>query len=430
MLILADDLGQIECSPYAPKDGPTPATTPNMQRLAKAGMTFSQAFVPSASCAPNRASLLTGLNIARHGAVNNHDKPRPAIKKWPAYFQELGYELAAFGKVSHYKHTVDYGFDEFAFDTFHDHRGIGAAVEFLEKRNPAQAKPLCLLVGTNWPHVPWPDEINGYDPAKLRLPPTMVETPATRDAFARYLTAVTKADADLGVIYDAAEKHLGTNTLFVFTSDHGAQFPFGKWNCYDAGLRVPLIAKWSGVIKPDSQTKAIVSWLDLLPTMTDAAGGTPPVSGLAADQIDGQSFLPILNGKQEKHREQVFAAHNRDQQMNVYPIRSVRDEKWKYIQNLRPDFKHTTHIDKQPGKNDYFATWVEKAKSDATAAELVKRYHTRPAEELYDLAADPYEEHNLATLPEHSARVTKMREEVKSWMLQMGDKGLTGPPPK
>src|SRR5688572_18533909 len=103
VLLIADDLGQIECSPYAIKDGPTPAGTPNMQRLAEAGMTFTQALVVSPSCAPNRASLLTGLHIARHGAVNNHDKPRDNIKKWPTYFRKLGYEVMAFGKVSHYK---------------------------------------------------------------------------------------------------------------------------------------------------------------------------------------------------------------------------------------------------------------------------------------------------------------------------------------
>ena len=93
VLFLADDLGQIECSPYASKEGPTPARTPNMLRLAEAGMTFTQAFVASPSCAPNRATLLTGLHIARHGAVNNHDKPQAGIKKWPAYFHELGYEV-------------------------------------------------------------------------------------------------------------------------------------------------------------------------------------------------------------------------------------------------------------------------------------------------------------------------------------------------
>jgi N-sulfoglucosamine sulfohydrolase len=430
VLFISDDLGQIECSPYARKDGPTPARTPNMQRLAEAGMTFTQAFVASPSCAPNRATLLTGLYTARHGAVNNHDKPRAAIKKWPAYLRELGYEVVAFGKVSHYKHTTDYGFDHFAYDGFHDHRGIAAAVELLAKRDPAKAKPLCLIVGTNWPHVPWPDDAEGYDATTLRLPPTMIDTPATRTALARYLTACAKADTDLGVIYDAAEKHLGANTLFLFTSDHGAQLPFGKWNCYDAGIRVPLIAKWSGVIAANSRTKALVSWVDLLPTFIEAAGGAPPASGFGAEQIDGRSFLGVLNGKAEAHREQVFAAHNRDQNMNVYPIRSVRTENWKYIKNLLPNARHTTHIDKQPARHEYWPTWIEKAKADSRASDLVMRYHTRPEEELYDLAADLFEERNLAAMPEHADRLGRMRKDLRDWMDQNRDVGLSASPPK
>src|SRR6185369_9374486 len=129
--------------------------TPNMQRLADAGLTFTRAFVASPSCAPSRAAMLTGLMPARNGAEANHTKPRAELKTWPGYFQEIGYEVAAFGKVSHYKYTSDYGFDKFDFDGFHDHRGIAAAVEFMKKRDTKTAKPLCLMVGTNWPHVPW-----------------------------------------------------------------------------------------------------------------------------------------------------------------------------------------------------------------------------------------------------------------------------------
>src|SRR5687767_3385217 len=153
VLFLADDFSQLDSSPY----GNNAIHTPNMQRLAAAGMTFTRAYVASPSCAPSRAALLTGLMPARNGAEPNHSKPRPELKKWPAYFHELGYEVVAFGKVSHYRYTADYGFDRFAHDTFHDHGGIPAAVEFLKNRPRSAAKPLCLFVGSNWPHVPWPE---------------------------------------------------------------------------------------------------------------------------------------------------------------------------------------------------------------------------------------------------------------------------------
>ena len=200
--------------------------TPNMQRLAESGMTFSRAFVASPSCAPSRAALLTGLMPARNGAEANHSKPRAELKKWPAYFKDLGYEVAAFGKVSHYRHTADYGFDTFAHDTFHDHAGIPAAVEFLKRRDKATAKPLCLFVGSNWPHVPWPEEAPGYDPDRLTLPAGGIDTPATRQWRARYLAAVSKADDDLGVIYNAARETLGRGRCLPSRATMG---PSGRW---------------------------------------------------------------------------------------------------------------------------------------------------------------------------------------------------------
>ncbi len=176
VVFLTDDHSQLDGSPYGSKA----IRTPNMQRLADAGMTFTRAYVASPSCAPSRAALLTGLMPARNGAEANHSKPRAVIKKWPAYFQELGYEVVAFGKVSHYRHSADYGFDHFAHDTFHDHASIPAAVEFLKNRPRADAKPLCLMVGSNWPHVPWPEENLGYDPNRLPLPAGSIDTPETR----------------------------------------------------------------------------------------------------------------------------------------------------------------------------------------------------------------------------------------------------------
>jgi N-sulfoglucosamine sulfohydrolase len=388
-----------------------------MQRLADKGLTFNQAFVPSPSCAPARAALLTGLMPARNGAEPNHAKPHPELKKWPAYFQELGYEVVAFGKVSHYKHTADYGFDHFAHDTFHDHAGIPAAVEFLKKRNRATAKPLCIFVGSNWPHVPWPETAEGYNPASLTLPATSVDTPATREWRARYAAAVTKADDDLGLIYQAARATLGDQALFLFSSDHGAQWPFGKWNLYEAGICVPLIVEWPGVVKPGTRTEAMVSWIDFLPTLIEVAGGKAPKG------IDGRSFLPVLQAKKKTHRDRIFTTHSGDNRFNVYPMRSVRSDRWKYIRNLHPEFAFTTHIDLPVnlGQRAYFATWENVAKTNTAVAAIVKRYHARPAEELYDLDVDPAEQQNLAFDPRHASRVKKMRAELERWMRDQGD---------
>ncbi len=412
VVFLADDLSWADCSPFGGKEVPTP----NMGRLAKDGMTFTHAFVSSPSCAPSRAALLTAFDPMRNGAMLNHAKPHADLKKWPAYFKDLGYEVVAIGKVAHYAQVTGYGFDHASHFKYHEDECVNEAVKWLEARK--SDKPLCLLVGTNWPHVPWPKEATV---TAKSVPPTLVDTPETRDARGKYLAAVANADRDLGLVYDAAKKHLGDDLLFAFTADHGSQFPFGKWNCYDAGVRTPLLVAWPGKVKAGSTTTAMVGWIDLLPTLLAACGGKPP------EKVSGRSFLDVLTGKADKHREQVFFTHSGDGKMNEYPMRAVRDDRWKYIRNLDPAREHHTHVDKgnagADGRN-YWDSWAAKAKTDDAAAAVVKRYHTRPAEELYDLTADPHELKNLTAEPKRADRLKAMSKDLDAWMKANGDDGL------
>jgi len=420
VIFLADDLSWSDCSIYNPQCG---IRTPKMERLAQAGMTFTHAFVASPSCAPSRGVLLTGLSPVRNGAMFNHTVPEPSHKRWPAWFQELGYEVAAIGKVAHYATVQQYGFDHCSHFNYHQDDCIDAALAWLEQR--ASRKPLCLFVGTNWPHVPWPEK-SDYSPDALPLPPTQVDTPETRQYRARYAAAVALADRDLGRVYDAARQRLGPDTLVFFSSDNGAQFPFGKWNLYDAGIRMPLVVVWPGRIAPGTRTDAMVTWEDFLPTCLEAAGATPPPSGERSGRISGRSFLAVLRGEKSAHRDRVFTTHSGDGRMNEYPMRSVRSRDWKYIRNLTPGAEHHTHIDKArdgDGKG-YWSSWSLKAATDPAAAAIVKRYHTRPAEELYDLAADPCEQRNLAADPAQAERLAQFRAELDAWMKANGDEGL------
>ena len=411
VVFLADDLGWAECSTSGGREIPTP----NMARIVADGMNFTHAFVASPSCAPSRAALLTGLDPMRNGAMLNHARPRAGVKTWPAYFHDLGYEVVSFGKTAHYAQVTGYGFDHASHFKYHQDDCVEAAVDWLSKR--ASDRPLCLLVGTNWPHVPWPKaEARGA----FTLPPNLVDTPATRGAWARYAAAVARADRDLGMVYDAARERLGPDALFVFSGDHGAQFPFGKWNGYDVGIRTPLIVAWPGRVAPGSRSDALVSWIDLLPTCLEAAGGKPP------EGIGGRSFLDVLLGKRAGHRDAVFVTHSGDGEMNRYPLRAVRDRRWKYIRNLDPDAEHHTHIDRAKAGDGraYWDSWVEAAKSDPAAAEVVRRYHRRPAEELYDLDADPWELSNLASDPAHADVLGRLRADLDAWMKDQGDEGL------
>lgn len=249
-----------------------------------------------------------------------------------------------------------------------------------------------------------------------------MDTKETREARSRYLAAVANADRDIGLIYHAAKKNLGDEVLFAFSSDHGSQFPFGKWNCYDAGVRTPLLVVWPGKVKAGSTSDAMVSWIDMLPTLLEACGGKP------SEKVSGRSFLPVLLGAKKAHRQRVFLTHSGDGKMNEYPIRAVRTEKWKYIRNLNPAREHHTHVDMGNAGTDgraYWDSWVTKARTDDTASTVVRRYIMRPAEELYDVIADPWELNNLAANPDHADTVQLLRSDLDVWMQANGDDGLT-----
>jgi arylsulfatase A-like enzyme len=405
VVFLTDDLGQLDSQPY----GSTDVRTPHMQRLAESGLTFTHAFIASPACAPSRAAFLTGLMPARNGAEANHTNKRNGIASLTENLKSLDYEVAAFGKVAHGKDGDRHGFD--LLRPKHDAETVR---DYLTSRDAA--KPLCLFVGTHEPHVPWLS-IEGYDPEKVTLPPTFLDTPETREFRSRYYTDVTKADTELGEIRALANEFLGKDSLFVFTSDHGAQWPFGKWNLYDAGIRVPLIVSWPGVIKPSSRTSAMVQWTDILPTLIDAAKGETP------SNIDGRSFLSVLQGKTDQHREAIFTTHSSDGRMNVYPIRSIRTQDWKLIWNLHPEFAHTTHIDKALAKDGgrYWVSWFDLSKSNQVAKAKVHRYHQRPEYELYDLVNDPFEQNNMIDSAVQSDRIGDLKRQLEKWMEEQKD---------
>ncbi len=408
VVFLSDDHTWRDSSLY----GSTEIETPNLDRVAALGMTFNRAYVNSPACAPARAALLTGLYPARNGAEPNHARPRADIKKLPAYLQELGYEVVSFGKVGHYAQTSEYGFDIARHFGYHEDVAIPNAVQWLEERQSEQ--PLCIIVGTNWPHVPWPQDGSEFPTEEIEVPPHHVDTPGTRLWRSRYLAAVRTMDDELGMVFDAAHAKFGGDFFFLHTSDHGAQWPFAKWNLYEDGIRTPFIATWPGVIEPGSQTDALVSWVDILPTLVDVAGGPPPSPG-----IDGLSVLPVLRGETTVHREHIFATHSGDGDNNVYPMRSVSTtDGWKYIRNLHPEFLFTTHI---TNFDAYWQTWTTAAQSDPHALQRVAAYQQRPAAELYDLASDPWELDNLIDDPAHAARAAELADELDQWMLETGD---------
>jgi uncharacterized sulfatase len=409
VVYLADDLSASDVSSY----GGTDIQTPAIDQLAAQGMSFDRAFVASPSCAVSRAALLTGLMPARNGAEENHSYPREDILRLPKVLNEMGYQTAAFGKVAHLKSAPNYHFH--VIDMDQDITDLQDTVkQFLENRT--DKRPLALFVGVSDPHVPWPRE-STVDPDELNMPPQLLDTPQTRVQRSRYLQEVKNLDAYLGRLMQLAEKHMAKDKLFVFSSDHGAQFPFGKWTLYDEGIRVPLIVSRPGKIEPGRRTDAMVNWIDILPTLIDVGGGKVPQG------LDGLSFKPVLEGRSSEHRQRIFTTHSGDLLMNVYLSRSVRTDRYKLVWNPHPEFAFTTYIDLllRETSGDYFKQWTELAKTDPHAQDVINRYYSRPQYELYDLQQDPHELQNLAGSTGLEQIQQDLTVELKAWIQEQGD---------
>ena len=409
LIFLADDLSLRDLPTY----GNGGARTPNLDAFAREALVFERAFVASPTCAPSRAALLTGLTPARNGAIFNHQYKRDDVRSLPPVFNELGYQTASFGKIAHgprdmLRHGFTYTKPGNALDP-------AAVAQWLERRDRSQ--PVCLFVGTKWPHVPWPQN-EGYDPASVQLRRFHPDLPEFRRDWVRYLSAVSRADRDFGTILDIVRRALGPDTLVVFSSDHGAQVPFGKFTLYDEGIRSPLVLSWPGRIEP-GRTRAMVSWLDLLPTLLELAGGVVP------EGLDGRSFASVVHEPAREHRDRIFTTHNGDGRANVYPIRSVRTARWKYIRNLQPDWIFSNHSDRfrKDGAGSYFDAWETAAARDPLVALLLARYRQRPMEELYDLENDSDELNNLAADSRFAGNLVALRAELDTWMREQGDDG-------
>lgn len=424
VLYLTDDHGVDFVGCY----GNTAVRTPNIDRLAGEGMKFNSVFAASPTCSPSRAAIFTGLWPQRNGTMGNHTDCRPGIKSLPAYLKPLGYRVVAANKTDVRPASV-FGWERLPAtlptdQKFRRYRAEGLDTAKVDRFIAGHVRdhpdqPLCLLLGDNGAHVVW--ETNRvFDPNTLPLTPLLVDTPITRQALANYYQDIATTDSRVGEVLASLQRHgLATNTLFIYTTDQGAEWPRCKWTLYDSGLKVPFLARWPGVVKPGTQSSALISFVDLLPTLTTIAGGERP------RDIDGVSFAAVLRDPSAAGRQEVFASHSGDGTMNMFPIRAVRDSRFKYILNLHPERDWTTHFTKVADIPNSHArvwnTWVEKAKTDPAASRLVSAIVHHPAEELYDTQTDPHELTNLVGRTEMKPVLERLQGQLAQWRQQVGD---------
>ena len=408
LFILADDCTYRDIGCYGGQ-----AHTPNINELAKEGMRFTHSFQAAPMCSPTRHNIYTGLYPVKSGAYPNHTFAKAGTKSIVHYLKPLGYRVALSGK----RHIATKEVFPFEYLPGNKNPDMKAVDEFVASAK-AEGKPFCLFACSNEPHTPWnKGDAGRYKPEKLKLPPYLVDTPETREGFSKYLAEITYLDGQVSDLLEILEKHgLSDNTLIIFTSEQGCSLPFGKWTCYDTGLQNALVARWPGRIKAGSVSDAMIEYVDVVPTFVDAAGRKP------APVLEGKSYLGVLLGKTNKHKEHVYGLQTTRGIINGsehFGIRQVRSRRFKYIVNLTPDVKFRNVF----MKKEIYASWRKKAQIDADAADKIRRFENRPGEELYDVVNDPYEWHNLADDPKYSKVKKELRTKLYKWMAQQGDEG-------
>lgn len=423
LIILADDCTYNDLPVYGGEN----AKTPNIDRLAAEGLVFSHAYLGIAMCQPCRSELYSGLYPMGHGATWNHSASRPAITSLPHHLGTLGYRTGLSGK-EHIKPKKCFPFEEVGgFDKSCVRNPTQPhATEFIEEFMTRSADPFCLVVALVEPHVPWVmGDAAQYPPAKLKLPANMADTPKTREAFARYLAEITYMDAQVGDILAALKKSgRERETLVLFSSEQGSQFPGNKWTNWDTGVHTALIARWPEKVKAGERSDALIQYCDVAPTLVELAGGDPSGFG-----YDGGSFSATLLDPSRTHREFVYAMHNNVPEGPAYPVRSVSNGRFRYIRNLTPEAVYIErHLMGLVGdgllNNPYWGTWIYFAGENPRTGALVSRYLKRPAEQLYRTSSDPYEMNNLAGVPEFGEVQRALSAKLDEWMKAEGDPGV------
>jgi arylsulfatase A-like enzyme len=387
--------------------------TPNLDLLAASGVRFERAFCTAPQCSPSRAALATGRFPHSNGVMGlTHGRFGWDLHPGEQTIAELlgggGYETHLFGLQHVSPHAERLGFQHihregFAADV------AGEVAAFLRNDIEEPERPLYLEINLREPHRPY--DQGGVEPdasAGVTIPAYLPDTPASREEFAALQGAIHVADDAVGVILAALNATgLAETTLFLFTTDHGVAMPRAKCTLYDPGIGVALMVRGPGAaLSPGAVVDPLISNVDVLPTLLAAAGVSLP------DNLQGRSFLPLLQGKGYEPRAEIFAEKTYHSYYD--PMRGIRTERHKYIRNFSSAFLVEVPGDVQRGP--IYRTELQRYVSA-----------THPAVELYDLSADPFEQHNLAGDPEAAPVERELDDRLWRWMEETGDPLLKGP---
>lgn len=409
--------------------------TPNVDRLAEDGARFANHFATAPQCSPSRGSLFTGCWPHVNGLMGlaHTEWKLNTEETLPHRLAEAGYDTHLFGlqhiaaspenlgfdqihtagrlspNVSPELHSVNRAEDVSEVVSQYIESGLDspffASVGFFEahrlKSEKADEAEGDVLYG-------YGNRYDADDPDEIAVPGYLPDKPGIRTDLAKMRGMVYALDDAVGTILDAVDAAgLTDETLVLFTTEHGIAFPRAKGTCYDPGIEAFLFAQYPPVIEGGTVYEELVSNVDILPTVLDLAGIDVP------SEVNGYSLVPLFDDDRTySPRTHIFAEitwHD-----NYAPMRAIRTERFKYIRNFWRNPRVFL-------PNDVFAS---------LAGQEVRGRYARPSrvyEELYDLEADPHEQHNLAGDDGYAQVCEKLSTTLATWMHQTDDPLLDGP---
>lgn len=386
--------------------------TPNLQRFATESVLFRQAFDAAPTCSPSRAALLTGMaphscgmfGLAHRGFTLND--PRQHLAN---FLKTQGYETVLSG-VQH--EAVAAGIPDLGYQRILETKGnrgpavSAAAAAYLG--SPPKV-PFFLSCGFVETHREFPAPGPAEDARYAQPPSTLPDTPATRADMAAFKASARILDDSMGRVLTAvSEAGLAGNTLVVVTTDHGIAFPRMKCNLNQHGMGVMLMMRGPGGFGGGRVVDALVSHIDVFPTICDVAGLAAPSS------LQGQSMMPLIRGQKTEIRDHLFGEVS--YHAAYEPARAVRTHRYSYVRRF--DGRGRPNL---PNCDDGLSKshWLEQGWRDEPVE----------VESLYDLSFDPAETRNLAASAAHRATLERMRVVLDTWMRQTRDPLVNGPVP-
>ena len=397
--------------------------TPNVDRLAKEGTVFSNAYITAPVCSACRSAMITGMYQTAVGA-HNHRSSRGTVKHTLPSHVKLIPEL--FKQAGYYTCNTDQNFKRYGktdYNFVFDNNSIYDGPDWSGRKPGQPFFAQVQLRGGKLRNVPkWyhnevkPSLEKLVTAEQVKLPPYYPDDPVFRNDWAEYLNSVQYTDKEVGNVIERLEKEkLLDNTVIIFMTDHGISQARGKQFLYDEGAKVPFIVRGSGKVKAGALRDDFVAHIDMAATSLYFAG------------IDIPEYMQArpLFGPQAQRRDYVVSARDRCDE-TVDRIRSVVKGNYKYIRNFYPNRPYL-----QPCAYKDHKQFMKRLRELYAAGKLnkVQSLHladTRPEEELYDLSSDRWEIHNLAENLQYRDKLRQMRGILANWIIESDDKGRFG----